>query len=444
MDADFVIDDAGNGTDGRAWPTAYPNLDALLANETLTGGEVIAWGHNSADPFVYSALKTYAFPVGIGQPVALVSVQQGVGSVAGGGFVPLVATANNLDSLKDGAFGITMSGNFRVHGLRIASGSTLTFSLAAQSAAFIQKTTWVLGAGSYVSFSGGTAKLTMNNVTLDLSADTGTLSTRCMLVNGCIDVSGMTIVGGSNRTGRIFDTTTSASSTMVTGLDISSMTNASPPAIIGGSLITGSHRFENVKAPAGVTLTQTGTTWRGGHVDFVGVGPTKAIWHIGRSNPIGSCAATTAISRDSGLQIGGNGVSVNVLTDARCSRHAPFYTPWLYDTFGTTGTKGLDIYLTNDTQDYTNADIALEVQFQDTAGQYRFGFATSLDLSGTTLMDETGAWSGSGPSFTFKQILSIRGLVVNEAGLFRARLAIGIPSLGASDHFYFEPQMVQV
>jgi hypothetical protein len=54
--------------------------------------------------------------------------------------------------------------------------------------------------------------------------------------------------------------------------------------------------------------------------------------------------------------------------------------------------------------------------------------------------DTTSTWVGTGPSFTYKQKLSVTATVAEE-GQYRARVCVGVASIASSRYFYIDPKV---
>ena len=120
-----------------------------------------------------------------------------------------------------------------------------------------------------------------------------------------------------------------------------------------------------------------------------------------------------------------------------------FYSPAIYTTT-LTGSKTFDVFITNDTADFTDSEVWLELSYQDTAGEPQWVRATDravITASGTAQDDDTSStWVGTGPSFTYKQKLSVTA-TIGEAGQVRLRVGIAVASIASSRYFYIDPMV---
>jgi hypothetical protein len=113
-----------------------------------------------------------------------------------------------------------------------------------------------------------------------------------------------------------------------------------------------------------------------------------------------------------------------------------------------TGSKTFDVYITNDTADFTDGEVWLEVAYRGTtdeaigaiAHDRRGANGDILDTANAQTDDTTSTWTGTGPSFTYKQKLSVTA-TVNETGLYRARVVVGKASIASSRYFYIDPKV---
>jgi hypothetical protein len=160
----------------------------------------------------------------------------------------------------------------------------------------------------------------------------------------------------------------------------------------------------------------------------------------------GNVASSTSIYRTGGATVEGEATAWLITTTATCAEVLPFYTPWIYGTIASTGSKTFDLYLTSDlAADLTDAECWLEVESLSTSDEAIWALATDQRATITATAaaqtdDTTSTWNGTGPSFTYKQKLSVTA-TVNETGQFRARVAVGKASIASSSYFYIDPKV---
>ena len=157
----------------------------------------------------------------------------------------------------------------------------------------------------------------------------------------------------------------------------------------------------------------------------------------------GEILSSSSIYRSSGAQIEGTTTSWLVTTTATCSQDVPYYSPEIYGYVGATGSKTFDLYITNDTADFNNNEVWLELEYLGTSSSGKWSntsdyMADRLATPAAQTDDVTSTWNGSGPSYTYKQKLSITA-TVNTVGMFRARVCVGVASIASTRKFYIDP-----
>jgi hypothetical protein len=156
----------------------------------------------------------------------------------------------------------------------------------------------------------------------------------------------------------------------------------------------------------------------------------------------GRVDSSTVIYRSSGATIESDVVSWLVTTTASCSEAAPFRSPWIYGEVAA-GSRTFDVYITNDTADFTDAQVWLHVEYLSTADEAIAAVATDQRATITTVEadqtdDTASTWFGAGPAFTYKQRLRVSA-TVGESGQYRARVVCGVASISGSRYFYVDP-----
>lgn len=181
-----------------------------------------------------------------------------------------------------------------------------------------------------------------------------------------------------------------------------------------------------------------------GRFEVYGCGSADAPTQVAIRDAFGDLASTTSIARSGGATPSGTSVAWLITTTASCAEGAPFFSPWIYGNIETTGSKTFDLYITNDTGDFTDAEVWLEVEYKGTSGQGLWARASDQRTITTTAAaqtdDVTSSWSGSGPAYTYKQKLSVSA-TVNQTGLYRARVCVGLASIASGRNFYVDPEV---
>jgi hypothetical protein len=180
-------------------------------------------------------------------------------------------------------------------------------------------------------------------------------------------------------------------------------------------------------------------------VAFYNVGsadaPVQLYWNEGE----GAVISSSSIYRTGGATVEGDACSWLITTTANCGEGAPFYTPWVYGTVDSTGSKTFTLYITNDTADFTDAECWLEVEYLKDADEALWTLATDQRATITTTAaaqtdDTTSTWNGTGPDFTYMQSLAVTA-TIGETGQYRARVAVGVASIAGSRYAYLDPKI---
>jgi hypothetical protein len=180
-------------------------------------------------------------------------------------------------------------------------------------------------------------------------------------------------------------------------------------------------------------------------VTFANCGPADGPTYLVVSTGTGSIASSTNVYRTGGATIEGEACSWLITTTSICREGSYFYTPWIYGTVASTGSKTFTLYITNDTADFTDGEVWLEVEYLSTSDEAIWALATDQRATITATAaaqtdDTTSSWNGTGPGFTYKQSLVVTA-TVNETGQFRARVAVGVASIAGSRYFYVDPKI---
>jgi hypothetical protein len=196
----------------------------------------------------------------------------------------------------------------------------------------------------------------------------------------------------------------------------------------------------------------TGTVDSFTDVSFVNCGSANAPTFLMQKTGPGDLISTTDIYRDGGAEMDGTPFAWLVMTndggfypDYFIDVGLELRLPWIY---GTTeaGTRTFTVHITNDAGDLTDWDIYLEVEFLSVAGTPLTSLATDSapGVSSTTAQtdDTSSTWTGTGPSFTYKQKLEVTAAVA-EDGLYRARVCLRKASIASSAYLYVDP-MIEV
>jgi hypothetical protein len=357
----------GNGS-GDSWTNAFVSWAAA---QTGGGGNLGANRYFVADDHVdptTGANKTHVGPTS-GLPCVIISSDRD-----DTGSVPAYAVGTTAQfNTTDGNFTLTLDGSFALYGVRLASGgassSSIAFVTDNDEFMFLRDCTLAPGAGGRIAVSGA-SEARFINLHVDLTADgvSARISPTIDAMQGVVRINGLTFTqpgGGSVRTGSVLGCGTASYITEVSGADFSGFTNATECEIVVGPESTGSFTLSNCKTKANAVYCAAPTTGRsGGVVTFVNVGPEDDPKRLYVTSTRGTLENSASV-RTGGATVEGEATAWKIVTTALCSEETPFYTPWIYGTIGTTGSKTFTLYVAQDggSAGLNNAEIWLEVEY---------------------------------------------------------------------------------
>lgn len=437
--ADYFLDDASNATnDGASWATCYNTWAQVASAGILTASNRLFVGAdaNITDP---GAALTITGPTS-GTPAPIISSTVGSGTTVS----YAVGTGKQIDT-DSGAYAVTFDGSFALYGIRVVSGAAINLTADANEQMFTSGCKFLPAAGAQIAIgTSSTASSLHKNITIDLSQDTGSTGTDVVTwTGGYIEITGLTISNGSNRTGQLFGQCP-AGLAVVSGIDMTSCTGS------GFDLLdarTGAVFISNVITDATWSAISV-VTDQGGFYSITNIGPADAPTALYIGNYLGSIVSSAAIYRTGGASVEGEATAWLVATTASCAEGAPYHTPWVYGVT-TAGSKTFGAYITNDTADFTDAEVWLEVQYLSTEDEAIWALATDqratiITTAAAQTDDTTSVWVGlnnSGQGLAdYMQKLSITA-TVGEAGQYRARVAVGVASIAGSRYFYIDPKV---
>lgn len=441
MAGPFYVDDGGNNTTGLSWANAFTSINSLQAAVTLASDEIVYFGSDSQCQAVNGASLTIVGPTS-GTPVKFISATVGTTNYSKG-------TAPQIDTSEATSYDIVFDGSFAIYGLFIKSGRFITIAPDTDESAATYDCTFAIGATGTLFLTITTGIGTSHeNLTLDLSADGTTVRSTGVLshpISSNQTVQGITFVNAGYRTGSVFTGNAMAGDNYYSGVDLSGFTNATVCEIFNLAGFRCKTTLSNSKTAATWTPF-VGTPSGGCSVALYNVGPDDDPTSLLISNTYGTLVSSKAIYRSSGGTIEGVATSWLVTTLATCCEAAPFYTPWIYDALTTTGSKTFTIYLTNDSLDFNNSEIWLDLDYLATANSSVWTRASSQRATITTTpatltSDGTSTWNGAGPSFTYKRKVAVT-ITIGEEGQYRARLAVARASVASSAYLYVDPKVV--
>jgi len=451
----YCVDDGGDGTqtnttqststlDWSKADTSIANLIAYDAAAFTTAGNIIFIGDDHVDPDK-AAHWTLTLPSS-GAPVQIISADrtQSTPTYKAG-------SSAQLSSLG-GAYNMTLDGSGAFYGIKAVAGSGSTqilWSLDADEVGYADSATFTPTANSYISFSTSSSngRAIVKNCVIDLTAD-GTSPRNSYAVSAAgwsVEFIGLTFVNAGYRTGTVFNllTTTYNSQTTISGCDFSGFTNATLCEILTGNP-GGIVALSNCITAATWAPFAAGTPAQGGEIWVTNCGPADDPSYLAVHTFFGDIVSTTSIYRSSGATVEEANTAWLVTTTANCVENAAFRSPWMYGTVSSTGSKTFDCYIVNDTADFTDAEVWLEVEYLGTTDEANTALASNhrtVPAAAAAQTDDTSStWNGTGPSFTYKQKLSVSA-TVNETGIYRARVLVGVTSIASSRYFYIDPKI---
>lgn len=442
----YYVDDGGSATAPYdTWAKAATSLSALDDAVAFASDDIVYIGHDHVCQYVHAASRTITGPT-TGRPTIIISATTGSDPPA------YQKSATDQVDTSEGAYGLTFDGSFALHGVRMKCGTADPTFLNPdndEAIGFSADCTMALGAGRSLAIGGANASalICLKNFTIDLTAD-GTTPRSAVAVdfgNGIYEINGLAFVNAAYRTGTVLRQASGAGRVMIDGADFSGFTNATNCEIVG-AMISPRAQLVNCLTKSSPTLINAATSrYPGNEILLVNVGPVDDPIALTLLRYGGDLVSSTAIVRTGGASIEDIACSWLVTTTANCGENAPFYSPWIYGHITTTGSKTFDVCITNDTADFTDAEVWMEVEYMGAADSplYTLGSdqrATITTTPAAQTDDTTSTWTGAGPSYTYKQKLSVTA-TVNETGLYRARVAVGVTSIASSRYFYVDPKV---
>ena len=437
MAGPYYVDDGGSATAPYdTWAKAATSLSALDDAVTFASGEIIYIGHDHVCQFTHSGQRTITGPAA-GVPCYLISATSGSDPVT-----YAKSTTDQVDT-TEGAYNLIFSGSWAIYGVRVKSGGNVTTTTTSGMQAYLDNCTFAVAASSFVLLNPIVAPQFVRNLTIDLTADgTTNRSGHVLRVNdrAIVQIQGLTFVNAGYRTGTVIGDYYNGGF-FISGADFSGFTNGTVCEIVSTEVCWNENFISNSKTAATWTPFRNYND-RSGGCEMYNVGPADAPTSYLKRNTYGDVVSSTAIYRSTGATIEGDATSWLVTTTAAAVEGAPFLLPWIYGTVGSTGAKTFDIYITNDTADFTDAEVWMEVEYLATSDVGTWTLATDQRATIVTTAaaqtdDTTSTWYGAGPSFTYKQMLSV-GATIGETGQYRARVCVGKASIASSRYFYID------
>jgi hypothetical protein len=432
--ATYFVDSAATGAGtGADWENAYTSIAAL--STALSG--------NFGGHLVYVA-DTHNEPgTGAAKTLNCTSAATMISSdVLTGMDVSYLKGTGNQYYTADGAYGITIDGPWSIYGIKFVSGAGLAFAISVAEPLLLSDCGIVLGSGGSIS-GAATARVELTNCIIDTSADSGDQSAAVITATATPFVlRGATFTGAGGRTGAVIATGSSGNQYIVSGSDFSDFDNATACELVSCLDLTATFTLSQCKTKSSPARITTDIP-RGGTVFMANVGPSDDPSQLLWRDRYGQTESSTSVFLSASIE--SVPVSWGVSTTSNAKESVPHYTPWIYGTT-TAGTKTFDLYIAHDAKgggagsDLTDAECWLEVEVMGTSGVGMSTLHTDKRATITTgaavQTDDASTWTGSPGSNLQK--LSCASVTVGEAGLYRARVAVGKASAGP---IYVDPKV---
>jgi len=429
----------GTAHNGKSWGAAYTSVSALDDVFSFASGDIVYIGHDHVCQYAHTANRTITGPT-LGLPTIFISATTGSSPPA-----YQASTTDQIDT-SEGAYSLTFDGSFALYGCSIKSGTGFAFSSDGDEVfATVDLNLKPSANGSIQIGSIDNSRCVFRNTNVDLTLDGTTARTATVLsisTGSLISFNGLTFVNAAYRTGVVFGLNTTTNPKLeAIGADFSGFTNATTCEIT--STASGSMTYRNCKTAATWTPVSSGANASMGSQTFINCGNGDSPTYLYNKSYLGETLSSTSIYRSSGAQVEGTATSWLITTTSTCSLDAPYYLPDIYGYIGSTGSKTFSLYITNDTADFNDNEVWLEIDYLGTSSSGKWSSANDymadrLATPAAQTDDTTSTWNGSGPSYTYKQKLSVTA-TVNTVGMFRARVCVGVASITSTRKFYIDP-----
>lgn len=435
--ATYFVDDSGSATSPYdTWAKAATSIQQLDAAVALASDDIVYFGADSNCTAATSDLNILG--PSSGKPVILVSSTVGSGS-------EVAYSAGSGDQIITSSGNITFDGGFAIYGLRIKSAAAIIFIADNNESFFAVGSKFIIGPQSYFGTNVPNHQAaTIIDCEFDLSADTSNTTDVPIRCRGRCEIRGGKVISNATykRTGGLI-THADIGEFCLSAFDISDI--GSSCALFSGAVSYEIATVTNCQIPSAFAGYVDQSYTRPGRVMISGCGASYAPEQLYFRDYFGIIESSTAITRSGGASVSGVGTSWRVITESATAEGSPLTSPWMYGTT-TAGAKTFSVHITNDGDDLSDADVWLEVEYLATSGFSLSALVSDqrspITASATAQTDDTtSTWSGSGPAYTYKQVLSVSA-TIGQAGIYRARVCVGLASIDSSRNLYIDPLVV--
>lgn len=439
--ANYYVDDGGDGSTESSWATAATSINALDSEYALTYGDNVYFGHDSVCQATNTASLVVTGPSASVSVINLISATRGSDPPA-----YQASTTAQIDTSEAATYDLTFDGSFALWGLSVKAGRHVKLVSYSVETFFSKESRFALGANA--SLMNGYGNAVLYDTVIDLTQD-GTTSRSASVVVwggfGMLEMRGISFVNPGYRTGPVFSFYNLSQSVWradISGGDLSGFPASTP--IVDAQYITGPVVFDHMILPVNATLWN-GAYYplHGGSVMFVNCSSANEPSMLATRDYRGGVTSKTTVYRNGGGEVEGAPWAWLLYTSSVAREAAPLKTPWIYGEFDSTGNKTVSLYITNETADFTDAEVVLEIEAMETANEAQFSLssnARTVTATGAAHADDTtSTWTGV--TGTYKQVLSC-AVAVGQAGQFRVRVCVGVASLATSRSFYVDPKVV--